>query len=121
MFFELTNSPAIFQIMVNERDSMRFNQYSRGGSFIDNVIVRTKEEKGYDEVVEEVVKMFVENDLYMKPKKIEVEGQSSGILGVVIGPEEIKIEKEKMKEVLDLLTLKGIKDVQKFLGLENYY
>jgi len=36
--------------------------------------VRTKEEKGYDEVVEEVVKMLVENDLYMKPKKIEVEG-----------------------------------------------
>jgi len=39
-------------------------------------------------------------------------------LGVVIGLEEIKIEKEKMKCVLDWPTSKNI---QKFLGLANYY
>ena len=31
------------------------------------------------------------------------------------------MEKEKVKEVLDQSTLKGVKDVQKFLGLANYY
>jgi len=30
---------------------------------------------------------------------------------VVIGLEEIKIEKEKVKEVLDWLTLKEVKDI----------
>jgi len=44
-----------------------------------------------------------------------------GFLGVVIGPEEINIEEEKMKGVLDWLTPKKVKDVQKFLGLTNYY
>jgi len=39
----------------------------------------------------------------------------------VIGLEGIKIEKEKMKEVLDWPQLKCVKDVQKFLGLANYY
>jgi len=39
----------------------------------------------------------------------------------VIGPEGIKIEEEKVKRVLDWLTLKGVKDVQKFLELANYY
>jgi len=43
-----------------------------------------------------------------------------GFLGVVIGPEGIKMKEEKMKGVLDWLTLKE-KDVQKFLGLANYY
>ena len=38
-------------------------------SFINNVIVGIEEEKGYDEVVEEVVRRLVENDLYMKPEK----------------------------------------------------
>ena len=44
-----------------------------------------------------------------------------GFLGVVIGLEEIKMEKEKVKGVLDWLTPKKVKDVQKFLKLVNYY
>ena len=42
-------------------------------------------------------------------------------MGVVIEPDGIKIEKEKVKEVLDWLTPKYVKDIQKFLGLANYY
>jgi len=38
-------------------------------SFIDDIIVKTKEEERHDEVVEEVVKRLVENDLYMKLEK----------------------------------------------------
>jgi len=42
-------------------------------------------------------------------------------LRVVIGLEGIKMEEEKVKSVLDWPTLKEVKDVQKFLGLANYY
>ena len=44
-----------------------------------------------------------------------------GFLGVVIGPEGIKMEEEKVKGVLEWPTPKSVKDVQKFLGLANYY
>jgi len=40
---------------------------------------------------------------------------------VVIGSEKIKMEKEKVKEVLDWPTPKEVKDIQKLLGLANYY
>jgi len=40
---------------------------------------------------------------------------------VVIGPEGIKMKEEKVKGVMEWPTLKYIKDVQKFLGLVNYY
>jgi len=40
---------------------------------------------------------------------------------VVIGPEGIKMEEETMKRVLDWLTPKIVKNVQKFLELANYY
>ena len=40
---------------------------------------------------------------------------------VVIGPKEIQIEKKKVKGVLEWLTSKYVKNVQKFLGLVNYY
>ena len=44
-----------------------------------------------------------------------------GFLEVIIGLEGIKIEEEKMKGILDWLTPRRVKDVQKFLGLANYY
>ncbi len=40
---------------------------------------------------------------------------------MVIRPEGIKMEKEKVKGVLEWLTPKCVKDIQKFLGLVNYY
>jgi len=42
-------------------------------------------------------------------------------LGVVIELEGIKMEKEKVKRVLEWPTPKYVKDMQKFLGLANYY
>ena len=65
MFFGLTNSLAIFQTMMN---NILWNLINTGkvASFIDNIIVRIEEEERYNEVVEEVVKMLVENNLYVK-------------------------------------------------------
>ena len=90
-------------------------------SFRNNIIVETETKEGHDEIVEEVVKRLAENNLYIKPEKCKQKVKKVGFLGVVIGPEGIKIKEEKMKGVLDWLTLKEVKDVQKFLGLANYY
>ena len=42
-------------------------------------------------------------------------------LGVVIGPKGVEMQKEKVKEVLSWPAPRNIKEVQKFLGLANYY
>ena len=42
-------------------------------------------------------------------------------MGVVIGSDRVRMEKKKVQEVVEWLVLKSIKDVQKFLGLKNYY
>jgi len=70
-------------------------------SFIDDVIVETEKKKEHDEVVKEVVKRLAENNLYVKLEKYKWKVREVGFLGVVIGPERIKIEKEKVKAVLD--------------------
>ena len=43
------------------------------------------------------------------------------LLEVVIGLEGVKMEKGKVKGVLEWPTPQSVKDVQKFLGLANYY
>jgi len=100
MFFGLTNSPAIFQTMMNEllRDLINIEKVA---VFIDDVIVGMEMEEGHDELVTEVVKRLEENDLYVKPKKYKWKVRKVEFLGVVIGPEGIKMEKEKVKGVLE--------------------
>ena len=44
-----------------------------------------------------------------------------GFLGVVIGPNGIEMEREKVEGVLSWPEPKNVKDVRKFLGLANYY
>ena len=68
-----------------------------------------------------MVKRLEENNLYVKLEKYKWKVREIGFLGVVIGQEGIKMEEEKVKGVLGWLTLKCVKDVQKFLGLVNYY
>ena len=68
MFFGLTNSPVMFQTMMNEllRDLINTRKVA---AFIDNVIVGMETEDGHDKIVAEVIKRLEENNLYMKPEK----------------------------------------------------
>ena len=86
--------------MINE---ILWNLINTGkvASFINNVIVEIEENAGYDEIVEEVVKRLVENDLYVKLEKCKWKVREVGFLGVVIRLEGIKMEKEKIKGMLD--------------------
>ena len=120
MFFRLTNLPAMFQTMMN-KILQDFINTGKVASFIDDMIIETEMEEGHDEIVEKVVKRLVENDLYVKLKKCKWKVNKVGFLGVIIGLEGIKMEEEKVKDVLDWPILKGVKDIQKFLRLVNYH
>ena len=100
MFFGLTNSPVTFQAMMNEllRDLINTGKVA---VFIDDVIVGTETEEGHNELVAEVVKRLEENDLYVKPEKCKWKVKEIEFLGVIIEPERIKMEKEKLKGVLE--------------------
>jgi len=83
--------------------------------------VGTESEEGHDELVKEVIKGLEKNNLYVKPEKHKWKVKEVGFLGMVIGPEGIRIEEEKVKGILEWPTPMCVKDVQKFLRLANYY
>ena len=100
MFFRLTNSPATFQAIINEllRDLINTGKVA---VFINDVIVGTEMEEGDDELVVEIIRRLEENNLYVKPEKCKWKVREVGFLRVVIGPEGIKIEEEKVKGVVE--------------------
>ena len=120
MFFGLTNSPAIFQAMMNNllRDLVVEEKVA---VFIDNVMVATETEERHNEIVEEVLRRLEENDLFVKPEKCVWKVKEVGFLGVIIGEDGVRMEKEKVQGVIEWPVLRSVKDMQKFFGLANYY
>jgi len=120
MYFGLTNSSTTFQIMMNNLFQDLINQGDTV-TFIDNTLVATDTEEGHDELVEEVLKRLEENNLFVKPEKCKWKVREVEFLGVVIGPKGVEMQKEKVEGVFNWPTPRNVKEVQKFLGLTNYY
>ena len=120
IFFGLTDSPATFQAMMNDllRDLVMEEKVA---VFIDNVMIAMETEEGYNEIVEEVLRRLEENDLFVKPEKYIWKVREVGFLGVIIGEDRVEMEKEKVQEIIEWPVPRSVKDVQKFLGLANYY
>jgi len=98
MYFGLTNSPATFQTMMNDL----FQDLIKKGdtaTFINDILVAMDTEERHNELVEEVLKRLVENNLFVKPEKCKWKVQEVEFLGVVIGPRGVEMQNEKMKRV----------------------
>ena len=85
MYFGLTNSPATFQMMMNDLFQDIINQ-GNTETFINDIIVATDTEEGHDELVEEVLRRLEENNLFVKPEKCWWKVKEVEFLGMVIGP-----------------------------------
>jgi len=120
MFFGLTKSPAMFQAMMNDL-SRDLVVEEKVAVFIDDVMIAMETEEGHDEIVEEVLRRLEENDLFVKLEKCVWKVREVGFLGVIIGEDGVRMEKEKVQGVVEWPVPKSVKDMQKFLGLANYY
>ena len=102
MFQTIINE--ILQNLVNTREV---------ASFIDDIIVEIEKEEKYYKVVEKAVKKLMKNDLYVKLERTCIVSEKGEIrfLQVVIGLEEIKMEKRNIKAVLDWPTSNRVKNI----------
>jgi len=120
MYFGLTNSPTTFQTMMNNLFRDLINQGDTA-TFIDDILVATDMEKEYNELVEKILKRLEENNLFVKLEKCKWKVREMEFLGVVIGPKGVEMQRKKVEGVLNWPVPRNVKEVQKFLGLANYY
>jgi len=70
-------------------------------AFIDDVMIVTEIEEEHDEIVEEVLRRMEENGLFVKLEKYVWKIREVRFLEVIIGPNSVRIEKEKIQGVVD--------------------
>ena len=68
--------------------------------FVDDVLVEMEIKKGHNEIVKKILRRLEENDLYVKLEKCMWKVRKIRFLGVIIGPNEIEMEKRKVNRVL---------------------
>ena len=69
--------------------------------FIDNIMVAIEIEEGHDEIVKEVLRRLEENNLFVKLEKCVWKVREMGFLEVIIEEDGVRMEKEKVQEVIE--------------------
>ncbi|QRW11768.1 Retrotransposable element Tf2 protein [Ceratobasidium sp. AG-Ba] len=119
MPFGLKNAPAVLQRMMN--DIFRHLLGVTVVVYMDDILIFSEKEEDHAKHVKEVLKILRENNLYAKLSKCEFFVKRVIFLGLVITPEGISMEEEKIKAIMDWGAPRKIKEVQAFLGFVNFY
>ncbi|QRW04573.1 Retrotransposable element Tf2 protein [Ceratobasidium sp. AG-Ba] len=114
MPFGLKNAPAVLQRMMN--DIFRHLLGVTVVVYMDDILIFSEKEEDHAEHVKEVLKILRENNLYAKLSKCEFFVKKVIFLGLVITPEGISMEEEKIKAIMEWGAPRKIKEVQAFLG-----
>ena len=129
MFFGLTNSPATFQMMMNEIFRMEVAQ-GWLSVYMDDIAIHTKphpneteeeHEARHQKLTHHVLDKLKQNDLYLKPEKCEFMKREIDYLGVVVGNGMLKMDPKKLQTVKTWKTPTNPREIRKFLGFTGYY
>jgi len=120
MFFGMTNSPAIFQTIINDI----FQDLIAEGImvvYLDDILIFTRMEEEHAKAIRRVLQVLQEHKLFLCPEKCEFCKERIEYLGLVISENEISMDPVKVAGVQEWPTPENKTDVQAFLGFVNFY
>src|SRR5882724_1566036 len=104
MFFSLTNSPATFQMMMN-----------------DILIFSGRMKEKHHSIVVKVLDILQKHRLYLKVEKCIFEQPRVKYLGLILSEGHIEMDPVKVAGIQDWPTPKNVTKVQSFVGFINFY
>ena len=121
MFFGLMNAPATFQSMMNFifRDLINEGYVT---IYMDDILIHTLNDIHlHQRVVNNVLQILADNDLYLKPQKCQFEVSEVEYLGVVISEDHIVMDPIKVNGVRNWKRPTTLRELRMFLGFLNFY
>src|SRR5258707_4744135 len=103
MFFRLCNSPATFQMMMND------------------ILIYSHTLSDHWRIVCQVLTTLQKQRLFLKPEKCKFEQKEVKYLRLVISKDHVAMDPMKVHRVTEWPTPTKVKEVQSFLGVVNFY
>ena len=121
MFFGLTNSPATFQTMVDDK-LKEFIDLGEGSVYMDDIVIHTDgTEEEHEAIVHKWLNKLEKLNLFLKPSKCEFHKNEVEYFGMIVGNGAIRIDPVKVQGITEWPTPACVKDVCSFLGFCNFY
>ncbi len=119
MPFGLSNSPAVFQALVNDvlRDMVDQFIYV----YLDDILIFSSSLQEHVQHVRQVLQRLLENGLFVKAEKCDFHAQSVPFLGYIVSVEGMRVDPEKIKAVVEWPSPDSRNALQRFLGFTNFY
>ena len=120
MFFGMCNSPATFQVMMDEIFSDMIDECIVI-IYMDDIFIFAPDETTLAENTKRVLTCLQDNNLFLKPTKCEFNKTKIEYLGLVIEEGKISMDGRKLRGIQDWSTPTTVKQTRGFLGFGNFY
>jgi len=120
MYFGLTNSPAMFQMMMDDI----FEELISEGNvvvYLDDILIFTDDLEQHRALKRRVLELMRKHKLYLKPEKCEFQKTTIEYLSVIISHNRVSMDPVKIAGVQEWPAPTNKKEVQSFLGFTNFY
>ena len=125
MFFSLTNSPAMFQAMMDHLLQPWGDKWVledvKGSWYMDDVLIASKDKKKHQKATHELLDILEANNLFLKPKKCVWEQPHINYLGLILEEGVTCMDLAKVVGITSWPTPTIVKQVRSFLGFCNFY
>ncbi|SJL16290.1 uncharacterized protein ARMOST_19810 [Armillaria ostoyae] len=120
MFFGLTNSPTMFQWIMN----VIFKDLITTGKvtiYLDDILIFSKTLEEHRKITHRVLELLRKNKLFLKAEKCEFKVLETEYLGVIISKGSIHMDPVKVMGIIEWPIPTKKKELQSFLGFTNFY
>jgi len=117
--FGLRNAPSVFQRFIQDLLNDVIGSYVQ--VYLDDIIIYSKTISEHVNHVCFVLKLLIDNGLYVKLEKCDFHVTETTFLGFTVSINGLTMDQNKVKSVLEWSTPKNLNDFQSFLRLYNFY
>lgn len=112
----LSSSPEVFHRVFTKI----FKDIQGVEIYIDDILVYAKTEKEHDERLEKVLKRAKEYCIRFNKQKCKFKQKEVKYLGNILGAQGIRVDKDRIKAIVEMKEPNTLKELLRFLGMINY-
>src|SRR3979490_2210046 len=119
MPFGLSNAPAAFQRFMNNIIDDLLDVCTI--VYLDDILIYSDNETAHIGHIRDALQRLQKHNLYAREDKCSFHQTSVEYLGYILSPEGLTMAEDKVKCILEWPEPRKVKDIQSFLGFENFY